>query len=188
MRIQGVALRGITVIDENPSLSPIQLLINSSFDDGVTGWSATGGFGTYSYTSSNLAAVLDGILYFTYVSRTVSQTVSVADIIASAAGFSAVCNIRHREKGDAGTYTQIDRYTFTVAFLNSAGTTVTSKTTGSTNAPQNFTDIELTLDRSEIPATFDTIASVRVSVTGQDTGFWNGNHGPMVDYIILTVS
>lgn len=189
MIISGVTLTGVTVVDQAPGLSGSQqLLINSDFNDGSTGWSATGGFGTYSYTSSNQVAVLDGVLYFTYVDRTVSQSVAVSDVISLADQFVAVCNIRHREKSDAGTYTSIDTYTFTLTFFNAANSVVATKTTGRVNAPQYFTDIELALARSEIPAIFDTITSVLVSVSGIDTGFWNGNHGPMVDRVTLTVS
>jgi hypothetical protein len=168
-----------------------QLLINPNFDDGTTGWTASGGFGTYSYTSSNQIAVLDGVAYFTYVSRTLSQTASVSEIIGETGGLSAVLNIRHRQKGDDGSYTQVDIYNFEVIFKNSAGATVASKRTpssGSSNAPQYFTDIELTLSRSEIPETFDSISSVEVRITGLDAGYWNGNHGPMVDYVTLTTS
>lgn len=165
-----------------------QLLTNPDFSLGTTGWSATGGFGTYSYTSSNQVAVLDGILYFTYVSRTVSQSVNVSSYILSANSFEGILNIRHREKSDDPTYTQIDTYNFTLLFKNSGGTTITTKTTGTTNAPQNFTDITLTLNRSEIPSTFDTITTVELQITGIDTGFWNGNHGPMVDYVNLNIN
>ncbi len=174
-----------------PTLTPIeptQLLSNSDFSLGTTNWSATGGFGTYSYTSSNQVAVLDGILYFTYVSRTVSQSVDVSSYISSANSFEGVLNIRHRQKSDDGGYTQIDTYNFTLLFKNSGGTTITTKTTGTSNAPQNFTDITLTLNRSEIPLTFDSISTVQVQITGIDTGFWNGNHGPMVNYVNLNIS
>lgn len=170
---------------------PQQLLTNPNFDDGTTGWTASNGFGTYSYTSSNLIAVLDGVAYFTYVSRTLSQSVNVSEIIGEAGSFSAVVNIRHRQKGDDGTYTQVDTYNFEVLFKDSSGTTIASKRTpssGSSNAPQEFTDVELTLDRSEIAGTFDSINSIEVKVTGLDAGFWNGNHGPMVDYVTLTAN
>jgi hypothetical protein len=173
------------------SIAPTQLLLNSNFDNGTTNWTASGGFGSYSYTSSNQVAVLNGVLYFTYVNRTVSQSVSVSDIISDVNIFTAVVNIKHREKGDAPTYTQIDKYSFEVIFKNSSGVTVTSKRTpsvGQQNAPQNFTDVTLILNRSEISSTFNTISTVQVSISGIDTGFWNGNHGPMVDYVTLTVS
>jgi hypothetical protein len=65
---------------------------------------------------------------------------------------------------------------------------VTTKTTGLSNAPQTATDVDLILNRSEIPATFGTITSAVVSVSGIDTGYWNGNHGPIVKYITLTAS
>lgn len=174
-----------TIFEFIPS---IQLLINPNFDLGTTGWTATGGFGTYSFTSSNQAAVSGGTLYFTYVSRTVSQSVNVSSYISEANSFDGILNIRHRQRGDDGGYTQIDTYNFTLLFKNSMGTTIATKTTGTSNAPQNFTDISLTLNRSEIPSTFDLISTVEVQITGIDTGFWNGNHGPMVDYVLLNVS
>jgi hypothetical protein len=161
-----------------------QLLLNSSFDDGTTNWTASGGFGTYDYYSSNRVAVLNGVLYFTYVSRTVSQSVTVSDIISDVNTFTGVLNIKRIENS-----TNInDTYSFVLLFKNSSGTTIATKTTGTVIAPQNYTDVTLTLDRSEIPGTFNNITSVQVNISGLDAGFWNGNHGPMVDYVTLTVS
>ncbi len=165
-------------------LSETQLLTNPDFDSGTTGWSATGGFGTWSFTSSNQVAVLNGVLYFTYVSRTVSQTVNVSSVISSANSFNGVINIKREENGPNNN----DTYNFTLTFKNSSGATVITKTTGTSVAPLNYTDITLTLNRSEISSTFDTITTVDVQLTGVDAGFWNGNHGPWVDYIKLNVS
>jgi hypothetical protein len=161
-----------------------QLLTNPDFDSGTTGWTATGGFGTWSYYSSNQVAVLNGVLYFTFVSRTVSQSVDVSGSIASANSFSGVINIKRENNGPNNN----DTYNFVLLFKNSSGTTITTKTTGTTIAPLNYTDVTLTLDRSEIPATFDTIATVQVQLTAIDAGYWNGNHGPWVDYIQLNMS
>jgi hypothetical protein len=165
-------------------LTPTQLLINSDFSSGTTEWTASGGFGTWSFTSSNQIAVLNGVLYFTYTSRTVSQSVNVSSYVSSANSFGGVLNIKREENGPNNN----DTYNFTLLFKNSGGTTIATKTTGSSIAPLNYTDITLTLNRSEIPATFDTITSVEVQVTGVDAGFWNGNHGPWVEYIKLNVS
>lgn len=167
----------------NP-FSPIQLLQNSSFDNGTTNWTASGGFGTYNYYSSNQAAVLNGVLYFTYVSRTVNQSVTVSDIISDVNTFTGVVNIKRIEN----TANVNDTYIFVLLFKNSSGTTIATKTTGTAIAPQNYTDVTLTLNRSEIPSTFDTISSIQVNISGVDAGFWNGNHGPMVDYVTLTAS
>ena len=171
--------------------NPIQLLSNPTFDSGTTGWTSNRGFGVYSYSSSNQPAVLSSVLYFSYINTIVSQSVSVNGIIGDVTTFTAVINLRHREKSDAGTYTQIDQYSFEVLFKNSSGTTVISKRTpssGQQNAPQYFTDVTLTLNRSDIPVTFDTISSIQINISGIDSGFWNGNHGPMVDYVTLTAS
>ena len=165
-------------------LTPTQLLINSDFSSGTTGWTASGGFGTWDFYSSNRIAVLNGVLYFTYVSRTVSQSVNVSSLITSANSFSGVINIKREENGPNNN----DTYNFVLLFKNSSGTTITMKTTGTTIAPLNYTDITLTLNRSEIPTTFNTITTVEVQLTGVDAGFWNGNHGPWVDYIQLNVS
>lgn len=165
-------------------LEPTQLLVNPNFDFGTTGWSASGGFGTWSYTLSNQVAVKDGVLYFTYVSRTVSQSVNVSSYILSSDSFSGVLNIKREENGTNNN----DTYNFTLLFKNSSGVTVITKTTGSSIAPLNYTDITLTLNRSEIPSTFDTITTVEVQITGQDVGNWNGNHGPWVDYVNLNVT
>ena len=161
-----------------------QLLTNSDFSSGTTGWTASGGFGTWSFTSSNQAAVLNGVLYFTYVSRTVSQSVNVSSYVSTANSFTGIVNIKRENNGPNNN----DTYNFTLLFKNSGGTTIVTKTTGSSIAPLNYTDVTLTLNRSEIPATFDTIASVEVQITGQDAGNWNGNHGPWVDYVQLNVS
>ena len=160
-----------------------QLLINPHFDLGTTGWTASGGFGSWSYTSSNQIAVLNSVLYFTYVSRTVSQSVDVSSYISSSDSFTGVLNIKREENGPNNN----DTYNFTILFKNSGGTTIATKTTGSSIAPLNYTDITLTLNRSEIPTTFDTITTVEVRITGQDLGNWNGNHGPWVDYVNLNV-
>jgi hypothetical protein len=165
-------------------LEPTQLLTNPDFDSGTTGWSASGGFGTWSFTSSNQVSVLNGVLYFTYVSRTVTQSVNVSSYVSSANSFSGILNIKREENGPNNN----DTYNFTLLFKNSGGTTVITKTTGTNIAPLNYTDITLTLNRNEIPLTFDTITSVDVQVTGIDAGFWNGNHGPWVDYVRLNVS
>lgn len=165
-------------------LTPTQLLTNSDFSSGTTGWTASGGFGTWSFLSSNQAAVLDGVLYFSYVSRTVSQSVNVSSYVSSATTFSGILNIKRENNGPNNN----DTYNFTLLFKNSSGTTIATKTTGSSIAPLNYTDVTLTLNRSEIPATFDTITSVEVQITGQDAGNWNGNHGPWVDYVQLNVS
>ena len=172
-----------------PSITPTtfvatQLLTNPEFSLGTTGWSATGGFGTWSFTSSNQVAVLNGVLYFTYVSRTISQSVNVSSFIGSANSFSGVINIKREENGPNNN----DTYNFTLLFKNLAGTTIASKTTGSSVAPLNYTDVTLTLNRSEIPSTFNNINTVEVQLTGQDLGNWNGNHGPWVDYVRLNVS
>ena len=165
-------------------LTPTQLLTNSDFSSGTTGWTASGGFGTWSFTSSNQAAVLDGVLYFSYTSRTVSQSVNVSSYVSAATTFSGILNIKRENNGGNNN----DTYNFTLLFKNSSGTTIATKTTGSSIAPLNYTDVTLTLNRSEIPATFDTITSIEVQITGQDAGFWNGNHGPWVDYVQLNVS
>lgn len=165
-------------------LTPTQLLTNSDFSSGTTGWTASGGFGTWSFTSSNQAAVSGSVLYFSYVSRTVSQSVNVSSYVSSATTFSGILNIKRENNGPNNN----DTYNFTLLFKNSSGTTIATKTTGSSIAPLNYTDVTLTLNRSEIPATFDTITSVEVQITGQDAGNWNGNHGPWVDYVQLNVS
>jgi hypothetical protein len=178
-----------STVTPTPSITPTtfvatQLLTNPEFSLGTTGWSATGGFGTWSYTLSNQVAVLNGVLYFTYVSRTISQSVNVSSFIGSANSFSGVINIKREENGPNNN----DTYNFTLLFKNLAGTTIASKTTGSSVAPLNYTDVTLTLNRSEIPSTFNNINTVEVQLTGQDLGNWNGNHGPWVDYIRLNIS
>lgn len=170
---------------------PTQLLLNSSFDNGTTSWVSNRGFTTYSYSSATQPAVLSSILYFSFINTTVSQSVSVSGIISDVNTFTAVINIKHREKGDDVTYTQIDQYSFEVIFKSVSGTTISTKRTpssGQQNAPQYFTDVILTLNRSDIPVNFDNISTIQVNISGIDIGYWNGNHGPMIDYVTLTAS
>ena len=180
----------VTINDTStsPSMTPEQLITNSDFSGGTTGWTASGGFGTYSYSSgSQIAINPDGYPQFSYTSRTMSRNIDVSSVTNDASTFTAVVNLRHDDK-NAGGYTQIDTYNFTVVYKNSSGGTVITKTTGTSNAPQNFTDITLTLNRSEIPSTFNTITTAAISLTGIDTGYWQGQHGPVVRYITLTAS
>jgi hypothetical protein len=183
-----VATTSVLIVDTSVTqMEPQQLITNSNFTNGTTGWTASGGFGTYSETSNDKIALLNGQMYFTYVSRTLSRDVTVSSVTADASTFTAVVNLKHIDKTVSG-YTQVDTYNFTVTYKNSSGGTVITKTTGTSNAPQNFTDITLTLNRSEIPSTFGTITSASISLTGVDTGSWNGNYGPVVRYITLTAS
>ena len=197
-RIWDGPLTSTQILSNYNDLKPIyvpfistQLLLNPSFDNGTTSWTSNRGFTTYSYTSATQPAVLSSILYFSFVNTTVSQSVSVSGIISDVNTFTAVINIKHREKGDAATYTQIDQYSFEVLFKNASGTTISTKripTSGQQNAPQYFTDVTLTLNRSDIPLNFNNISTIQVNISGIDIGYWNGNHGPMVEYVTLTAS
>jgi hypothetical protein len=92
---------GFSIIPNNTNNNntPTQLLTNSDFSSGTTGWTASGGFGTWSFTSSNQAAVLNGVLYFTYVSRTVSQSVNVSSYVSTANSFTGIVNIKRENNG-----------------------------------------------------------------------------------------
>ena len=107
----------------------------------------------------------------------------MSSYISSSDSFEGILNIKREQNGPNNN----DTYNFTLLFKNSGGSTIATKTTGSSIAPLDYTDIRLTLNRSEIPTTFDTITTVEVQITGQDAGFWNGNHGPWVEYVNLNV-
>lgn len=178
--------------------TPVQLLVNSGFTDGTTGWTTPApGFQTYDYYSGSSPAVTatindngvvgsDGYLVLSYVSRTVSQTVSITDI-SNYNIITAVINIaRTANREDIG----LDKFSFQVVYKDASNNTVaTSRTpvSGTQTAPTAFTDFTLTFTRDDSVA-FDTIVSATVSISGIDGGFWAGNHGPAIDYCTLTLS
>jgi hypothetical protein len=188
-----------------PGPPPGQLLTNSDFLSGTTGWTASPGFGTFSYSSASRPAVTTsidyssrawpgysntgstGYLVFSYAAGIVSQTVSVSATIALINTFTGVINlINVPNPSGSGA----DSFYFEVLYKDSGGTTLyTSRTPASgTQAPPNtYTSYTLTLTRSGNP-NFGQIASATVNIYGIDNNFWNGNYGPCVDYCRLTAS
>lgn len=177
--------------------TPVQLLVNSGFTSGTTGWTAAGGFQTYDYYSGSLPAVTnsindngvvgsDGYLVLSYIARTVSQTVSITDI-ANYNIITSVINIaRTANRENIG----LDNFSFQVVYKDASNNTVATSripTSGTQTAPAVFTDYTLTFTRDD-SAAFDTIVSATVSISGIDGGFWAGNHGPAIDYCTLTLS
>jgi len=164
-----------------------QLLLNSEFDDGTNGWVASQGFQIYSAGSGGKPAILNGSLVFSHndASNVVSQTVNVNT--TGIDKFDSVLNIRHNQNGGSN-YTNIDKFYFLVLFKDNQNNTLATKrfpSVGTENCPQSPTDYTLTLTRQEI-FNFDSISSITVSIFGDDTGFWAGNYGPVVDYVRLT--
>ncbi len=177
--------------------TPTQLLVNSGFTDGTTGWTSSTGFQTYDFYSGSKPAVTDtindnglvgsdGYLVLSYVSATVSQTVSISNITDYNI-ITAVINIaRTPNREDIG----LDKFSFQVVYKNASNTTVATKRTpasGTQAVPLAFTDYTLTLTRNDNP-NFDTITSATVSIAGIDGGYWAGTHGPAVDYCTLTLT
>lgn len=185
--------------------TPVQLLVNSGFTDGTTGWTSTAGFQNppFVYNSGSKPIVVtsvpseitglnnnitgsDGYLIFSFTSATVSQTVSIASI-SDYNIITAVINIaRVPNRENIG----IDAFSFQVVYKDAANATVATKRTpasGTQSAPTSLTDYTLTFTRDD-SAAFDTITSAVVSITGIDAGFWAGQYGPVVDYCTLTLS
>lgn len=178
--------------------TPVQLLVNSGFTNGTTGWSSPpDGFQTYDFFSGSLPAVTEtiddnglvgssGYLVFSFVSRTVSQTVSISNI-ADYNIITAVINIaRTPNRENIG----LDNFSFQVVYKNASNVTVATKRTpasGTQTVPSTFTDYTLTFTRDD-SADFDTIVSATVNITAIDGGYWAGTHGPAVDYCTLTLT
>ncbi len=177
--------------------TPVQLLVNSGFTNGTTGWSSSTGFATYNYSSGSQPAVVssindngiigsDGYLILSYASATISQTVSISNI-ADYNIITGVLNIT-RIPNNAGR--GADAFSFQVDYKNASNVTVATTRTpasGTQAAPETFTDYTLTFTRDDSVA-FDTIVSATVSFSGIDTGFWAGQHGPAIDYCTLTLT
>ena len=188
-----------------PGPPPGQLLTNSDFLSGTTGWTASPGFATFSYSSASRPAVTtsidysgrawpgysntgsSGYLVFSYGAATVSQTVSVAATIGSINTFTAVMNMINVPNPSGSTF---DNFSFEVLYKDSGGTTLyTSRipTSGTQTATNSYSNYTTTLGRSS-NANFGQIASATINIYGLDNGFWNGNYGPCVDYCTLTAS
>jgi hypothetical protein len=125
-----------------------------------------------------------GFIIFSYVTATISQTVNITSL-SGINTINTVLNITNVSNGSS-----TDTYTLTVTFYsssNASGSTLYTLTTGNINAPTGFTDVPLTLSKSTSP-NFDNIKSIKVSITGFDTGYWGGQYGPAMDYCRLTVN
>jgi hypothetical protein len=121
-----------------------------------------------------------GFVIFSYVSATISQTVPISNLIGINT-ITVLLNIVNVSNNAT------DTFTFQVQYKNSAGIVLYTTTTGSILAPSNWTDYQLMLTRTGSP-NFDLIKSITVNITGIDSGYWNGQYGPAMDYCRLTVS
>ena len=181
--------------------TPVQLLVNSGFTDGTTGWSSIPVFQTTPFifesgtnpiivTSINDNGITgsDGYLIFSFSSATVSQSVSITDI-ANYNIITAVINISRIPNNNVSRPTP-DAFSFEIVYKNASNATVATKRTpasGTQSAPTSFTDYTLTFTRDD-NVNFDTITSATVNISGIDNGYWLGQHGPAVDYCTLTLS
>jgi hypothetical protein len=176
-----------------------QLLLNHEFteitNNGADGWASSRGWQAYSGISANsptavltmpirtdVYAISDtsGFVIFSYISATVSQTVAVPSLtgINTITGVLNIVNTNNNAT---------DTFTFQIQYKNNAGTVLYTTTTGNINAPNTWTDYTLTLTRATSP-NFDLIKVITVNITGIDSGFWNGQYGPAMDYCTLTVT
>jgi hypothetical protein len=179
----------------------VQLLVNSGFTNGTTGWSSSRGFQTttFDYQSGSQPIVVasvsdsgitgsDGYLIFSYISALVSQTVAITDI-SNYNILTAVINISRIPNNNISRPTP-DAFFFQVVYRNASNVTVAAMRTpasGTQAASETFTDYTLIFTRDD-NVNFDTITSATVNIAGTDNGFWLGQHGPVVDYCTLTLS
>jgi hypothetical protein len=197
----GASSNMVTGTPTTPAYPPgTQLLENPEFTDivsnGANGWSSSQGWDAYSATLANSPTAVTnmpiytgvyptssstGFVIFSYVSATVSQTVSISNLIGINI-ITVLLNIANVSNRDL-----TDTFTLQVQYKNSTGTVLYTTSTGSISAPSTWTDYTLTLPRDGSP-NFDLIKSITVNITGIDTGFWNGQFGPAMDYCRLTVS
>jgi hypothetical protein len=183
-----------------PAYEPnTQLLINPEFTEivsnGANGWTSTRGWDAWSGISANKPTAVTnmpiregiyptststGFVIFSFAPATISQTVTIDNLVGvnTITGVLNIVNVSNNAP---------DNFTFQIQCKNSTGTVLYTKTTGSIQAPDSWTDYTLTLTRAESP-NFDLIKSITVNITSIDTGYWNGQYGPTMDYCRLTVS
>lgn len=181
-----------------------QLLINPEFTDiisnGATGWVSTRGWQARSDSGSAPTAIITmpirtdiyptssstGFVIFTYISATISQTVSNIDLSLynTITGVLNIANVSNRLT-EVGA--NADTFTFQIQYKDAIGTVLYTSTTGSIRAPTTWTDYTLTLERF-VSQNFDLIKTITVSITGLDSGFWAGQYGPAIDYCRLAIS
>ena len=183
---------GETKIWPEDIISDIELIQNGQFAD-TSFWTAPSGFQTFSTSSGSLPAIAGGELRFAPSAspNVVSQIAQIPiDTISTKNTFTGKINIRHQQNAGTG-YSSIDVFYFLLEFRNSSNAILTTKripASGTTQAPQNFTEYTLTLTREELPTQFDNITNVRFVIHGLDTGFWAGNYGPRVNLASLILS
>ncbi len=177
--------------------SGTQLLSNPEFtvitDNGASGWTSTQGWDSYSYTFANSPTTVmnmpdgypistsTGFVIFSFQSATISQTIPIISLVGinTITGVLNIVNVSNRN--------MTDTFTFQIQYKNSTGLVLYTTTTNSIQAPATWTDYTLTLTRNASP-NFDLIKSITVNITSIDVGYWNGHHGPAMDYCRLTVS
>lgn len=195
-----------------PSPAPIpvtippetQLLVNPEFTDiisnGANGWTSSRGWQPYSETSASAPTTVitmptrdvyptstsTGFVIFSFQSATISQTINIDNLIGidTITGVLNIVNVPNRPT-EIGN--NADTFTFQIQYKNSTGVVLYTSTTGNIRCPSTWTDYTLTLTRAGSP-NFDLIKSITVSITGLDSGYWNGQYGPAIDYCRLIVS
>jgi hypothetical protein len=175
-----------------------QLLLNPEFtnitNNAADNWHSTQGWQAWAFSSgSRPTAVMDmptrdvypisnstGFVIFSFNEATISQTISIDNLVGINT-ITGVLNIANVSNGRA------DTFTFLIEYKSSTGSNLYTNSTGSISAPASWTDYTLTLTRAASP-NFDLIKSIKVSIVGDDIGFWAGQYGPAMDYCRLTVS
>lgn len=164
----------------NESLA-IQILGNAEFevphtDAGVVWQSSTGWGG-----SAN--PVIGGnALVFTYLERTVYQSVTVQDYGLYSNALLELAVSRHPAKTDAQNV-----FNILINFRNSSNDIVaTHRYPAAGNANTSGADWHEISDEFTLPN--EQVTSIEVRVTGWETGFWAGQYGPRFNYVKLTLS
>ncbi len=178
------------------------MLTNPDFLEGTNGWTSKSinnntGFADYDFYNASKPGVTlsisdngivgsNGYLVFSFISATVSQTVSVDT--TSMNKLTATLSIVDIPNTVSGRPQALpDKFSFEVLFKNAGNSTLYSKRTpssGTQNSPSIFKDYVLELNRSD-STNFDDITSITINITSVDTGGWNGQHGACVDYCTL---
>lgn len=164
-----------------PLVSTLQILANSDFEiphTTQTDWVSSSG----SWGGTSNPEIASDRLTFSYVERTVSQTVAVADYATYAKGTLELAVSRHGSKTDAQ-----NPYHILIVFLDeSAAQVATFRYPESGDANPNGADWFPVAVDFDLPQ--EVVVSISVQITGRDTGGWSGAYGPRFDYMRLTLS
>lgn len=160
-------------------IEPIQILENSDFEIGhssQTDWNSSSGWG-----GNANPTISSNRLNFTYLERTVTQTVSVENYQNYNDALLEFAVSRHSSKTDSQNV-----YFILINFRDNSNNIIDFyRYPESGNANTNGTDwYEISLNFS-LPQ--GNVSNIEVRITGWETGFWAGQYGPRFNYMKLTL-